>query len=140
MTNSREKGKKGELEWAKYLRDHGFEARRGRQYQGNDDAPDVVTELDDLIHFEVKRVERFYPYRALEQAMRDGGDELIPVVAHRPNNKDWSIFMTAKDFIFLMKELLDAPQERQSSDLGESSRAETGQQEAKETGQETEIP
>ena len=32
--NSRQKGKRGELELAKVLREHGYETRRGQQYSG----------------------------------------------------------------------------------------------------------
>ena len=37
MTNSKQKGKNGELELSKFLRDHGFpEAKRGQQYCESD--------------------------------------------------------------------------------------------------------
>lgn len=40
--NSREKGKRGELELAKLLRDCGFDTRRGQQYSGANGDADVV--------------------------------------------------------------------------------------------------
>ena len=47
--NSNRKGKVGEREWASECRAQGFDARRGQQYCGNPDAPDVVS--DDLVAF-----------------------------------------------------------------------------------------
>ena len=52
--NSVEKGKAGEREFAKYLRDAGFEARRGQQHKGGIDSPDVITDMERL-QWEVKR-------------------------------------------------------------------------------------
>jgi Holliday junction resolvase len=44
--NSREKGKRGERQWRDELRAQGFAARRGQQFSGSPDSPDVV--CDDL--------------------------------------------------------------------------------------------
>ena len=52
MTNSNEKGKRGERLLAKYLRDLGFDARRTQQYNG-EGLSDVVIE-DSGAHIEVK--------------------------------------------------------------------------------------
>ena len=68
--NSRAKGKDGELEFAEYLRLAGFEARRGQQFHGGGDSPDVVTSIPG-VHFEVKRVEAGNPYKWLLQAELD---------------------------------------------------------------------
>lgn len=41
--NSKQKGKRGELEWASYCRGQGYDCRRTAQYCGNTgDASDVV--------------------------------------------------------------------------------------------------
>lgn len=85
--NSRNKGAVGERELAQFLRDNGFEARRGQQFHGGPGSPDVVTNLDN-IHLECKRVEAGNLYNWLEQAERDA-DGKVPVVAHRRNKKDW---------------------------------------------------
>ena len=82
------KGKTGERELAHELaRVFGVTARRGVQFQGSPDSPDVVTEIPDL-HIECKRVERFRLYESLEQAVQDAGPKL-PVVLHRQNKKPW---------------------------------------------------
>jgi Holliday junction resolvase len=93
---SREKGKRGERELSKALIDVlGINARRGRQFSGSPDSPDIITSLSG-IHFECKRVERFQLYPSLEQSASDSGDE-IPVVAHRKNRKPWVISMYLED-------------------------------------------
>lgn len=96
---SKNKGKVGEREVAKLLRFFGYDAKRGVQYQGGNDSPDVVSELDDVIHIEVKRVESFRLYAALAQASNDAKDTQIPVVFHRKNNDEWVVVIKAKDFL-----------------------------------------
>jgi len=97
MVNSKRKGAKGELEWAHWLQDHGHEARRGQQYTGSTDSPDVVTDMVGF-HCEVKRTERLQLYKALEQAKNDAGDK-IPYVAHRVSRKPWIVIMYAEDWL-----------------------------------------
>ena len=68
MTNSRQKGKRGELMAAKELeRLFGCEARRSQQYCGEAGDADIITSIDG-IHFEVKNVQRLNLHAALEQA------------------------------------------------------------------------
>lgn len=97
MTNSRAKGAKGEREWANVLKEHGYEARRGQQYKGGSDSPDVIGLPG--IHQEVKRVEAFRLYPSLEQSKRDAADAEIPIVVHRMNRKPWVVVMDAEDFL-----------------------------------------
>ena len=72
--NSRMKGKVGELEFAAYLRDKGFnDAARGQQHKGGSNSPDV-TGLPG-VHLEVKHTGRLALYDALDQARTSrGGD------------------------------------------------------------------
>ena len=95
MINSKRKGKTGELEFCNYLKDLGYEARRGQQYSGSPDSPDIVTDMDN-IHFEVKRTETLSLYKALDQAKKDAGDK-IPIVVHRRNGKPWVCITYADD-------------------------------------------
>lgn len=108
MTNSRNKGKRGELEWAEYLRGQGFDARRGVQFRGGSDSPDVVSESLSRFHFEVKRVEAGNPYDWLTQSIRDSRSNpescRIPLVAHRRNNQEWIMILRADDFFNLLLE------------------------------------
>lgn len=99
--NSREKGKRGELELAKLLRDCGFDTRRGQQYSGANGDADVVGLPG--VHIECKRVERLNVYRALLQAIRDARDEETPVVFHRGNRQCWMVTMTAADWLEMYK-------------------------------------
>ena len=86
--NSRLKGKTGELELASELRKiFGANARRGQQFSGSYDSPDIVHNIDGL-HIECKRTEKLNLYAAMEQAKRDAGDK-TPVVCHRKNRRDW---------------------------------------------------
>lgn len=99
--NSRDKGKRGEREFASLCRDNGYTAaRRGQQYNGIDG--DDVVGLP-YIHVEVKRVERLNLQDAMSQAKRDAKHK-IPIVAHRRNNDDWLITMTAADWFTLYRE------------------------------------
>lgn len=99
--NSRAKGCRGEREVAELLRSYGYEARRGQQFSGSPDSPDVVSSLEGF-HIEVKRVEQFNVYKALEQANEDKGEDEKAIVFHKKNNKGWVICMDANDFLQLL--------------------------------------
>ena len=91
-TNSRAKGARGEREFAALLREHGFDARRGQQFAGGADSPDVVSASLSWLHIEVKRVEHFNLAKACAQATRDAAGKPW-IVAHRRNRKPWFITM-----------------------------------------------
>lgn len=101
MANSRDKGKRGELELAKVLRLYGYEARRGQQFHGGADSPDVLGLPH--IHIECKRVEKLNLYDAMAQSKADSGED-IPVVMHRRNNHKWLVTMELSDWIELYRE------------------------------------
>lgn len=97
MINSREKGRAGEAELARVLREYGYDAHRGQQYSGFCGDPDVVGLPG--IHIECKRVERLNLEAAMEQSRRDARKGEIPVVMHRKNRKPWVVTMDLQDFI-----------------------------------------
>lgn len=100
--NSKQKGKRGELELAQFLRERGFdEARRGVQYSGGPDSPDVVG-LDGFA-IECKRVEAGNLYSWLDQARSDAADGRVPLVAHRRNRQPWVAILTLDDFLTLYR-------------------------------------
>jgi len=105
--NSRAKGARGEREWAAFLRDElGLQdARRGRQFCGGPDSPDVV---DGIVgtHAEVKRVEHLQLYRAMKQALSECGSN-IPYVAHRRNGEPWLVTILARDMVAFAGAVLD---------------------------------
>ena len=104
---SRDKGKRGEREVVALFKSHGFEARRGQQYRGGPDSPDVIHDVPGL-HVEVKFREHNSIYAALEWASRDAGPENAPVVFVRKLRKPWVVVMDADDFLDLMEERRDA--------------------------------
>jgi len=100
--NSREKGKRGERQWRDELRAQGFQARRGQQFSGSADSPDVVCEQLRWIHFEVKAVEKLNIQDAMDQAGRDCGGK-VPMVAHKRNFRPWLVTMEAETFFRLLR-------------------------------------
>lgn len=101
--NSRQKGARGERQWRDELRANGYEARRGQQFSGSPDSPDVVCDELDWIYFEVKAVERLNIEDAMDQARRDCGGK-VPILAHRRNFRPWLVTMTADTFFRFLRE------------------------------------
>jgi Holliday junction resolvase len=100
--NSREKGKRGERQWRDELRANGYAARRGQQFSGSPDSPDVVCDSLPWIHFEVKAVERLNIEDAMAQARRDSGGK-VALVAHRRSFRPWLVTMTAEVFFQFLR-------------------------------------
>lgn len=100
--NSRQKGARAEREFAKLLREHGYEAERGCQHAGGKDSPDVKTDMPN-VHWEVKMVEKLNLHNAMEQSKRDAGEGEMPLVAHRRNRTEWLVTMPFTDWIKLFK-------------------------------------
>jgi Holliday junction resolvase len=98
--NSKRKGAAGEREFAKVCREHGYDCRRGQQYNGLE-GEDVVGLPG--VHIEVKRVERLNIEEAMAQSKADAQGK-IPIVAHRKNNCEWLITMRAEDWFKLYRE------------------------------------
>lgn len=103
--NANAKGKRGEREAAKFLREHGWQARRGQQFSGGDDSPDVVSDLP--FHIEVKRTEALRFDAAVDQAKRDANGQPW-VVLHRKNNGPWYAIVEADQFLNCVRETYDA--------------------------------
>lgn len=88
--NSRTKGKRGELELAAKLREMGFtRSRRGQQFKGTPDSPDIAGAVSGL-HIECKRVEAVRVHDWFRQALAESGGDL-PVVMHRKNKTPWLV-------------------------------------------------
>ena len=100
--NSRNKGKRGELELSHKLQEYGYEARRGQQYCGSNGDADVVGLPG--IHIECKRVEKLNIYDAISQAKSDANDDEMPAVFHRRDRNEWLVTMTMDDWMKLYKE------------------------------------
>lgn len=107
--NSRSKGKRGEREFASLLRENGFDARRGQQFCGGAESPDVVSDALAWLHFEVKRVQNLNLADACIQAQCDCGGKPW-VVAHRRNHAPWFITMRAETFFDFLRGVLPPEQ------------------------------
>ena len=109
--NSKRKGKGGELEFAEVLRRRGFKsARRGRQFKGTPDSPDIACDELAEWHIEVKRCEAGNPYNWLDQATADKGVDQVPVVAHRRNGRGWIAILHMHDLLELLRALKQTPE------------------------------
>jgi hypothetical protein len=94
--NSKQKGKRGELEFSNLCKSHGYKTKRTQQYCGSNGNADV----DGIngVHIEVKRNENLNVSKAIAQAESDAREGEIPIVAHRKNNEQWLITMKADDW------------------------------------------
>ena len=109
--NSRQKGKVGERELASLLREHGYAARRGQQFSGAPDSPDVVCEALSWLHFEVKRCERVDLRSWCAQAEGDSGGKYWAIQL-RWNHGPWLTVILSELFFQIIREFepVAAPQ------------------------------
>ena len=104
--HQREKGKRGEREAAAELAAVlGCSARRGVQYQGGTDSPDVVLE-GVAIHVEAKRTEKLLLWPAVEQAREDAPSTSVPIVWHRPNRRGSVVIVETARLLELAREVV----------------------------------
>jgi len=103
--SSRNKGKRGERQWRDELRENGYPARRGQQFSGSPESPDVICDGLPWAHFEVKLVEHLNLSAAMAQSRRDAAGKAA-FVAHRRNFWPWLVTMDAERFYrFLRRDL-----------------------------------
>lgn len=107
--NSRQKGARGERLLRDVFIEHGFPARRGQQFAGGTDSPDVIVPDLPWMHVECKFVENLNIHKAMEQATRDA-DGKTPIVFHKKKNEDWLVTLTKEDFFELLVRLHDLTQ------------------------------
>lgn len=108
--SSRDKGSRGELEWAALVRQHGFDAERtGRLGRTSEDVthsiPDTWTE--------VKWRESLSINQWWDQAEKDGGSK-NKVVAFRQSRRPWRVVVLADEYLRLkkMEAIINASPER----------------------------
>lgn len=99
--NSRAKGKRGELELSRALREYGYGCRRSVQYSGVGGDADVIGLPG--IHIECKRVERLDISGAVAQAKMDARPGELPAVFHRKNREGWLVTMTLEGWAELYR-------------------------------------
>ena len=88
MINSRAKGARGERMLAQVLRDWGYEARRGQQFAGGTDSPDVVAP-EFPWHIEVKNTKTVQLMKWMEQSKNDSPWDKEHCVCYKPPGKPW---------------------------------------------------
>lgn len=104
MTNSRRKGKVGELELAKVLTDLGWPARRSQQFCGANGDADVICDALPWLSCEVKRREQISQLHSwVAKARIDAPPETLGTVFHRKNNCDWLVTMHIDDWAALVR-------------------------------------
>ena len=101
--NSRDKGARGEREWAAVLREQfpHITFRRNIQSRGGGAEAADVTGLPGW-HAEVKRVEKLNIWAALAQAERDAQPGDRPYVAFRRNNGGWYVALPGPVFLEML--------------------------------------
>ena len=105
---SKDKGKRGELEFAHECQANGIRAYRGAQVAGkacngtDQAAPDVITP-EIPVSWEVKRTEALSIYKAMEQCVADAEEGDLPIVSHRRNGEEWLCILRASDLLPLLK-------------------------------------
>lgn len=106
--SQRDKGKRGEREAAAELGQLlNVTARRGVQYHGGPDSPDVVLE-GVAIHVEAKRTERLTLWPAIDQAKADAPAGAVPIVWHRPNRRGSVVIVETARLLELAREVVRA--------------------------------
>ncbi len=106
--NSRQKGARAEREVRDLFREQGYtQARRGQQFAGGADSPDVIIPELAWLHVESKMVEALNIYDAMRQSVRDSGvvdiPGKMPTVFHRRNKEDWHVTLRVEDFFKFLK-------------------------------------
>lgn len=96
---SKNKGKTFERTVSHLFKDRGFTARRGQQFKGSPDSPDVVVEEIPEINLECKAVEKLNLYEAMDQAAKDCSPSQFPVVIQKRNNKGIIVSMRVEQFM-----------------------------------------
>ncbi len=96
--SSQRKGRNGELELCRILREYGIPAQPGQALNFGT-VPDITGVKD--IHPECKRVEKLNVGEAMNQAVRDAGvfEDGAPTLFHRRNRQPWLVTMRLTDWI-----------------------------------------
>lgn len=105
--NSRAKGARGERELALFLSDRGFEARRGQQFKGTSDSPDVECKPLSRWHIECKFVEKLNLLKAFLKCKEECSPLQKPIVMHRVKRGPWLATMELEDFLKLERKIHD---------------------------------
>ena len=97
--NSRRKGAVAERQVANILQDAGLVARRGQQFRGGPDSPDVICESLPGLHLEVKSRQQHNIWQWMTQAATDMGKGETPIVWVTRPREPWLVVMRADDWV-----------------------------------------
>lgn len=102
---SRNKGKRGELEFAaKWSAETGIACRRTQQFAGRLGTSDVTCDELPTLHFEIKRQQCPRIHQAMAQAIDDKRSEQLPIVASRRDGEEWLLTIRLAD----LTDIIDA--------------------------------
>lgn len=102
MTDSRMKGKRGELEIAHMLRAGGWpNAARTSDGRAQSARGDIAHGPAGC-HIEVKRAQRLNVPAALDQIVRDSNPLDLPILVHRPSRHGWMATLPLVDLLPLL--------------------------------------
>jgi hypothetical protein len=97
------KGKVNERKWASICTNEGYPARRGQQFRGGEDSPDVICESLPIFHFEVKAGKRPHLWNAVDQALRDRKTGQLAIAALHRDFCPWMVGMLGDDFFRMVR-------------------------------------
>lgn len=110
--NSKQKGSRGEREWANFCREQGYSVRRTQQYAGGTEESADCVGLP-YIHQEVKRYKSITDADKLNflmQATNDcklSGKGNIPIVAYKEDYGKWYVVIDVLDLATIYSESWD---------------------------------
>mgnify|MGYP000091350381 CR=1 FL=1 len=99
--NSKQKGKRGELEWVHRLKGEGYEAERTVQYKGSLESFDVESNCP-IKRYEVKRVQNLNVYAVMDKSRQEAQGEAF-ALAWRKDGGKWVVVMDDWVFFKLME-------------------------------------
>lgn len=97
---SKDKGRRGESLLVHFLREHGFDTKRGMVWLNQSDVIGM-----EGIHIEVKFCEALNVRKALDQAIEEAKKKKdgLPTVFWKKSRKEWVTIMRTEDWIVLYK-------------------------------------
>lgn len=107
MVNSRQKGKRIELEACRVFRSLGIPAQRTVQFQGRGSSGDIVIPWTNL-HLEAKGRRAIVFHRWYDQAVADARHGSLPLVISHEDRGDWLATMRVAHVGQVAEQLLHA--------------------------------
>ena len=107
--NSRQKGKRGELELCQTLKGlFGWDAERSQQHCGNAGDSDLILKGFPNLFVECKRVQNLNLSKAMELAKQQAGEK-VPAIFHRKDREDWMVTVPLGQLLHLALMLAAGP-------------------------------